>query len=36
MVNTNRVVMVNHGSILFVYIVVITYKSSVSLCKLLR
>lgn len=36
MVNTNRVVMVNHGSIFFVYIVVTDCKSIVSLCKLLR
>ena len=36
MVNTNRVVMVNHGSIFFVYVVVITCKSSAFSCKLLR
>ena len=29
MVNTNRVVMVNHGSIFFVCVVVTAYKSSV-------
>lgn len=36
MVNTNRVVMVNHGSIFFVYVAVTTCKSNVFSCKLLR
>jgi len=36
MVNTNRVVMVNHGSIFFACIAVTACKSSLFLCELLR